>query len=42
LEETATVVGRGGDEECAGAESAGGDRHTAIVRRVSQGLKPIE
>src|ERR1019366_2883836 len=41
LEETATVVGCGGDEECAVAGCAGRDRHTAIVRRVSQGLKPL-
>ena len=41
LEEAATVVGRSGDEEDAGAGSASGDRHTAIVRRVPQGLKPL-
>jgi hypothetical protein len=34
LEETAAIVGRAGDEECAGARSSGGDRHAAIVRRI--------
>ena len=40
LEETTTIAGRGGDEECARACCSGRDRHTAIVRRTSGAKAP--